>query len=381
MENNNDNNNDNNTHILNRILTIYYNIIDSNVQAYTQFNNNIRMAENGVRELLLEYRNNNNTIPRYNNNNNTIPRYNNNNTFPRYNNNNTFPTYNTNTYYNRRSNFNNQYINSPNPRNTRNIPPLPQSPNYYNRNVRRSRGNINPFSNMDSPNELFMSFITPNIDVNEEFNNLTPVVVRPLDIHIERISEIIPFRVAQESNNMMCPITQVDFMESDTIVRLRGCGHCFLHEPLNIWFLRSVYCPVCRYDIRSYNSISNDISNNEVEENNMDSTEEEHDEEEDTDLDDIPQSPQLTSSNAINTLINTMTSQLSHTLTEQLLTEDISLNNLDNNGLNLEYMIETPNGGITISAESTSNISELLRNFYTNNNTTNNRSNTTNNNT
>ena len=365
MEDNN--NHDNNRHILNRILTIYYNIIDSNVQAYTQFNNNIRMAENGVRELLLEYRNNNNTIPRYNNN--TIPRYNNN----------TIPRYNTNTY-NRRSNFNNQYINSPNPRNTRNIPPLPQSPNYYNRNVRRSRGNINPFSNMDTPNELFMSFITPNIDVNEEFNNLEPVVVRPLDIHIERISEIIHFTVAQESNNMMCPITQFDFMESDTIVRLRGCGHCFLHEPLNIWFLRSVYCPVCRYDIRSYNSISNDISNNELEENNIDSTEQE-DDEEDTDLDDMPQSPQLTSSNAINTLINTMTSQLSHTLTEQLLTEDISLNNLDNTGLNLEYMIETPNGGITISSESTSNISELLRNFYTNNNTTNNRSNTTNNNT
>ena len=75
MEDNN--NDDNNRHILNRILTIYYNIIDSNVQAYTQFNNNIRMAENGVRELLLEYRNNNNTIPRYNNN-NTFPRYNNN---------------------------------------------------------------------------------------------------------------------------------------------------------------------------------------------------------------------------------------------------------------------------------------------------------------
>ena len=66
----------------------------------------------------------------------------------------------------------------------------------------------------------------------------------------------------------------------------------------------------------------------------------------------------------MNELINVISSQLSQTLSNQLSSvSDLSLNNLDNRGLNLEYSFETPAGGFTISSASASSIGEMLRNF------------------
>ncbi len=156
----------------------------------------------------------------------------------------------------------------------------------------------------------------------------------------------------------MCPITQREFIESDVIIRLRGCGHCFLQLPINSWFARSVLCPVCRYDVRNYTTI-NDISNNEevmeddVEEDTVD--EDEDVEQNTTNVSDSP---------AMSELVNVMSSQLSQAINNQLTSgTDLSLNNLDNRGLNLEYTLESPEGGFTISSTSTSSIGEILRNF------------------
>jgi hypothetical protein len=58
-----------------------------------------------------------------------------------------------------------------------------------------------------------------------------------------------------------CPISMEHFMEGDSILQIRSCGHRFKEAPLLIWFRRDSRCPICRYDIRNYtSSASVDIS-------------------------------------------------------------------------------------------------------------------------
>jgi hypothetical protein len=49
-----------------------------------------------------------------------------------------------------------------------------------------------------------------------------------------------------------CPITLENFAVGESICRIRHCGHIFKSSGLMQWFNRNVRCPVCRYDIRTY---------------------------------------------------------------------------------------------------------------------------------
>lgn len=51
-----------------------------------------------------------------------------------------------------------------------------------------------------------------------------------------------------------CPITLENFIVGENICRIRHCGHIFKSTGLMLWFQRNVRCPVCRYDVRTYNS-------------------------------------------------------------------------------------------------------------------------------
>ncbi len=53
------------------------------------------------------------------------------------------------------------------------------------------------------------------------------------------------------TNQLMCPITQQNFLQNDNILRIRHCGHVFTAGRLRQWFRSHHDCPVCRYDIRS----------------------------------------------------------------------------------------------------------------------------------
>lgn len=46
------------------------------------------------------------------------------------------------------------------------------------------------------------------------------------------------------------PIDLLQFTTNEDIVRIRHCGHCFREINLNTWFRSSVFCPLCRVDIR-----------------------------------------------------------------------------------------------------------------------------------
>ena len=47
--------------VINRVLTMYDNMLESSVQSYVQLNNNIRTVETGMREILSHQRTMNNS--------------------------------------------------------------------------------------------------------------------------------------------------------------------------------------------------------------------------------------------------------------------------------------------------------------------------------
>ena len=67
-----------------------------------------------------------------------------------------------------------------------------------------------------------------------------------------------------------------EFNDTDMVTVIRHCGHIFHTENIMNWFSSHCNCPVCRYDIRDYNSNitnqffnnSQDSSSNNIERNN-----------------------------------------------------------------------------------------------------------------
>ena len=266
-----------------------------------------------------------------------------------------------------------------------------------------SRSPTNPFNNNDL-NEFYTTLF-PNI-FNPDL--LTPVVVRPTRREINNATELITFNENMTHN--ICPITQSHFQENETIRRIKHCGHCFTNEELNRWFLRSVFCPVCRYDIREYSqnfpstsgihnssfSFFNDLSNNifpfnsdlsnnfypfntDISNNNFSFN---------TDLsynhvsfnnDLSNNSSNIDTTVPINTthsntnstpitnmedLLSTFSSQISNQLTQTLANTDISMNELDNRGINFEYTIQTPNNmTYTFTSNSVTSLGDIARNI------------------
>jgi len=56
----------------------------------------------------------------------------------------------------------------------------------------------------------------------------------------------------QDMGEERCPITLENFIVGENICRIRHCGHIFKSTGLMQWFQRNVRCPVCRYDVRTY---------------------------------------------------------------------------------------------------------------------------------
>ena len=72
-----------------------------------------------------------------------------------------------------------------------------------------------------------------------------PVVVRPTAAQIERATAI----TSVPPTDTNCSICQDSLMESGT--RISHCGHVFHNTCIAEWFTRSVFCPMCRHDIRA----------------------------------------------------------------------------------------------------------------------------------
>ncbi len=75
-----------------------------------------------------------------------------------------------------------------------------------------------------------------------------PVVVRPSLETINRTTQLVSgTSIPAESN---CAICQDRIEQSDTARKIVACQHLYHQHCIDRWFLRSVYCPTCRHDIR-----------------------------------------------------------------------------------------------------------------------------------
>ena len=52
-------------------------------------------------------------------------------------------------------------------------------------------------------------------------------------------------------HSMTCPITLEDFQYGELLCEIKHCRHVFKESALRNWFIRNTHCPVCRYDIRT----------------------------------------------------------------------------------------------------------------------------------
>jgi hypothetical protein len=115
-------------------------------------------------------------------------------------------------------------------------------------------------------------------------NFFQPVEIFPTQTQIEAATRNVRYCDILNPINRSCPISLENFSDSDNVTVIRYCGHIFNRQQLNTWFRSNCRCPVCRYDIRNYNSNSNffdlsgnvsvDTSNNlNVEQENIDNDE------------------------------------------------------------------------------------------------------------
>ena len=114
-----------------------------------------------------------------------------------------------------------------------------------------------PFQNMNAT--VRTAYYTTTIP-----SNVSDTVIRPTTEQVNNALENIIYNTI-EQNSSTCPITLEEFVEGDTIRRIKHCGHIFSSQPINNWFNSHVKCPVCRYDIREYMTpITSDVSANTI---------------------------------------------------------------------------------------------------------------------
>lgn len=123
---------------------------------------------------------------------------------------------------------------------------------YYNQmNTNRNRTN-NGYEFMQN-NEL--------TSLLSNFLN-TSVVVRPTPEQIQNASIVIRYGDIENPLAEYCPISLDEFNDDDQVSQIIHCGHIFHQNQFQQWFENNTRCPICRYDIRNYNSSSNTNNSN-----------------------------------------------------------------------------------------------------------------------
>jgi hypothetical protein len=143
-----------------------------------------------------------------------------------------------------------------------------------NNNNRISLGNqsyiIDSITEYTIPRNVANRDIFSNIF--EQF--LQPIEIYPTQSQIETATRSVMYCDIARPINTSCPISMENFNDTDMVSVIRQCGHIFHTEHLMNWFRSNCRCPVCRYDIRDYNSnVSSqffgnqnnvDLSNNDI---------------------------------------------------------------------------------------------------------------------
>ena len=107
----------------------------------------------------------------------------------------------------------------------------------------------------------FREFTLPlNTLTNRNNNNyslenfFSPVEVYPTQSQIEVATRRVRYCDIVSPINRSCPISLENFEDSELVSVIRQCNHIFKTEELHTRFRSNCRCPVCRYDIRNYNT-------------------------------------------------------------------------------------------------------------------------------
>jgi hypothetical protein len=79
------------------------------------------------------------------------------------------------------------------------------------------------------------------------FNSMENVVVRPTQDQITNATSILTIGDTSDST---CTVCQEPIDPNTPVRRINLCQHQFHKACIDRWFERSVFCPMCRQDIR-----------------------------------------------------------------------------------------------------------------------------------
>lgn len=122
--------------------------------------------------------------------------------------------------------------------------------------IRRTTSNTTPGSSYFREFTIPLNTLTNRNDNNSRFleNFFSPVEVYPTQSQIEAATRRVRYCDIVSPINRSCPISLENFEDSEMVSVIRQCNHIFKTEELNTWFRSNCRCPVCRYDIRNYNT-------------------------------------------------------------------------------------------------------------------------------
>ena len=333
-------NDDDQLSIINRYFDFMNNIRRLNTRIIEQNDN---LAEMGYEMVIAYIYSSRSTNINSNNNSNT----NSNTNSSRPTNNSRRRSRNNRTNSGSRNNIANRYTNLRN--DWRNI--NRNNRDAFTRNVRPRNFNTNNVNrnNLQSPLTHMIPMFGPltfqppsnNNNLEQLFQQaLQPVPIRPTNEQIERATEERRFDEILQPINDTCPITRNRFNNSDNVLQILECRHCFTPNSLRTWFESSVRCPICRYDIREYNPMNvvnnpyrnvntnnNDNNNDDDNDNNDDDDNHNDNNDDDNDINNDIQSPD-TQEDDDNDTVDTTNSQ---DLARELVMNE--LNNINNNPL------------------------------------------------
>jgi hypothetical protein len=221
--------------LVNILNSMYYDNL-RHINLITETVNSLVDSNNQIRILLTQMLNSNQNF--YNNN--TTGNNNSNNSSNNNSNSNSNNISNTRRNYNNNTNTNRRWENTQNNSERimiNNRPYIVDSVHEYTipRNRRNNR----------SSDELFTQILN---------NFLQPVLIYPTQSQIETATRRVRYCDISRPINTSCPISMEDFNDNDMVTIIRHCGHTFHTENLMNWFRSNCRCPVCRYDIRDYNT-------------------------------------------------------------------------------------------------------------------------------
>lgn len=102
-------------------------------------------------------------------------------------------------------------------------------------------------------------FTTPDNSVE---NENTPELLSPAQINLA--TRIVTYQELSDeikNNQTRCPISYQDFENDTEIILIKHCNHIFKKQSLLNWFLTSSRCPMCRYNLYSFNDDNNSDDN------------------------------------------------------------------------------------------------------------------------